>query len=73
MKDPYEILKVARDAEPTDIRKAYHRLAKKRHPDLNPGRDGNYWHGPVALRRPFGAQVQGRKIECRSREPSSDR
>jgi DnaJ-class molecular chaperone len=37
MKDPYEILSVARDAEPADIRKAYHRLAKKLHPDLNPG------------------------------------
>ena len=37
MKDPYEILDVARDAEPADIRKAYHRLAKKLHPDLNPG------------------------------------
>ncbi len=37
MKDPYEILKVARDAKPADIRKAYHKLAKKLHPDLNPG------------------------------------
>ncbi len=37
MKDPYEILGVARDAAPEQIRKAYHRLAKKLHPDLNPG------------------------------------
>lgn len=37
MKDPYEILKLARTASPDDIRNAYRRLAKKLHPDLNPG------------------------------------
>jgi molecular chaperone DnaJ len=35
--DYYQALGVARDASEDDIRKAYRKLARKHHPDLNPG------------------------------------
>ena len=41
MKDPYEILGIERTASHKDIQKAYRRLAKRLHPDLNPGNKGS--------------------------------
>jgi len=40
MRDPYEVLGVPRDADEKQVTAAYRKLAKKYHPDLNPGDAG---------------------------------
>lgn len=37
MQDPYKILGISRDADETEIKKAYRAMSKKYHPDNNPG------------------------------------
>ena len=36
-RDYYEVLGVSKDADDSTIKKAYRNLAKKYHPDMNPG------------------------------------
>lgn len=46
--DLYQVLGVPRDATAPEIRRAYRRLARQHHPDVNPGPDGTRRFAAVA-------------------------
>lgn len=48
MSDHYETLGVARDASQDEIKKAYRKMARKLHPDVNPGHEDEYKKVSVA-------------------------
>src|SRR5918997_1037855 len=61
-KDLYKVLEVSKGASQDEIRRSYRRLARKYHPDANPGDEGA-WHATFAERRgrhrKRQAEVQG--------------
>ncbi|MGL5857653.1 MAG: molecular chaperone DnaJ [Angustibacter sp.] len=42
MSDHYQTLGVARDASPEDVKRAYRKLARQLHPDVNPGSEDRF-------------------------------
>jgi molecular chaperone DnaJ len=40
--DPYQVLGVAQDASPDDIKRAYRKLARELHPDVSPGNEEQF-------------------------------
>ena len=64
-KDLYEVLGIKRDASEKEIRSAYRRLARKYHPDVNPGDKTAEAKFKEINRRPRGSVGPGEAQEVR--------
>ena len=73
MKDPYEVLGISRSASEQEVTAAYRKLAKKYHPDLNPG-DKNAQKKMAEINVAYEEIKSGRaKYQDYSRPQSSQR
>ena len=74
--DPYQTLGVKKDASDKEIQKAYRRLAKKLHPDLNPGNkqaEEQFKDVSVAYDLLSDAQKRARLDRARTMRPGPER
>ena len=63
-KNPYEVLGVARNANDDEIKKAYHKLVMKYHPDRNPGDKDAEEKFARFGKEVFGVEDTGKAVEA---------